>query len=187
MPPCALWASDVLHSFTSVMNSVVISIYQLPSLGAEAVMLGTSESTLLLQCDDERAHPALCGGTAAAGHWKWKWKALVGLMSYIAIAVAFYVPLEGWSAVEAAYFAVVTLTTVGYGDLKPTHGGTKLFTCLYVFGGLGCIATLVSKAIQIIVLQQEEMITEVRSQLVLTTVLTRSQHGGRRRRDLERE
>jgi potassium channel subfamily K len=31
-----------------------------------------------------------------------------------------YSRLEGWSPVEALYFSVVTLATVGFGDLHPT-------------------------------------------------------------------
>jgi len=66
---------------------------------------------------------------------RWRGKVIGGLFVYILIAICFYVPLEGWSPIEAVYFATVTLTTVGYGDLKPSRPGTKLFTCIYVFGG----------------------------------------------------
>lgn len=45
--------------------------------------------------------------------------------------------------VDALYFTVITLTTVGYGDFAPTTPGTKLFAVLYIFTGLGIIAGFV--------------------------------------------
>ena len=45
--------------------------------------------------------------------------------------------------VDAYYFTVITLTTIGYGDFSPTIPLTKLFTTVYVFIGLGIIAGLI--------------------------------------------
>lgn len=45
--------------------------------------------------------------------------------------------------VDAYYFTVITLTTIGYGDFSPTTPLTKIFTTLYVFIGLGIIAGLI--------------------------------------------
>ncbi len=39
-----------------------------------------------------------------------------------------YWRFEDWTIIEALYFCVVTLTTVGYGDLHPTTAGTQIFT-----------------------------------------------------------
>ena len=53
----------------------------------------------------------------------------------------FYSIAEGWSLVDALYFSVTTLTTVGLGDLVPTTTIGKLFTVVYIFSGLGLIAS----------------------------------------------
>lgn len=53
--------------------------------------------------------------------------------------------LEGWSVVDALYFSVVTLATVGFGDLHPTSDAAKLFTVLYILMGLGVIAAFISE------------------------------------------
>jgi hypothetical protein len=45
--------------------------------------------------------------------------------------------------VDAYYFTVITLTTIGYGDFSPTTPLTKIFTTFYVFVGLGIIAGFV--------------------------------------------
>jgi voltage-gated potassium channel len=51
----------------------------------------------------------------------------------------FYSTVEGWSVVDAFYFSVTTLTTVGLGDLTPTTTISKLFTVVYIFAGLNII------------------------------------------------
>jgi hypothetical protein len=56
----------------------------------------------------------------------------------------FYMLVEGWSAVDALYFSVVTLATIGYGDLTPTTDLSKLFTVVYVLIGIGLVASTVA-------------------------------------------
>jgi voltage-gated potassium channel len=51
----------------------------------------------------------------------------------------FYSLQEGWSVVDAFYFSVTTLTTVGLGDLTPKTTIGKLFTVAYIFAGLSII------------------------------------------------
>jgi voltage-gated potassium channel len=60
----------------------------------------------------------------------------------------FYSTVEGWSVVDAFYFSVTTLTTVGLGDLAPSTTFGKLFTALYIFAGVGLIAVFVSAVAQ---------------------------------------
>lgn len=51
----------------------------------------------------------------------------------------FYSAVERWSVVDAFYFSVTTLTTVGLGDLAPKTTIGKLFTVIYIFAGLSII------------------------------------------------
>jgi len=53
--------------------------------------------------------------------------------------------LEGWSIIDSVYFSVVTLATVGFGDLHPTGDATKIFTIIYILFGLGVIAAFISE------------------------------------------
>ena len=56
----------------------------------------------------------------------------------------FYWRTEDWTIVQSRYFSVVTLTTVGYGDLHPTSAGGQLFTIVYILTGLGVFVALLS-------------------------------------------
>jgi hypothetical protein len=50
--------------------------------------------------------------------------------------------LEGWDYIDALYFCVVTLATIGYGDLTPTTPEAKLFTVFYVINVIGILVAL---------------------------------------------
>ncbi|KAI3456578.1 hypothetical protein Pfo_013241 [Paulownia fortunei] len=57
--------------------------------------------------------------------------------------------------VDAIYFCIVTMTTVGYGDLVPDSTMAKLLACIFVFIGMALIGLLLSKAADNIVEKQE--------------------------------
>jgi voltage-gated potassium channel Kch len=65
-------------------------------------------------------------------------------MILLASGTVFYWRFEGWSVVDSLYFSVITLTTVGYGDLAPTMTSTKLFTVVYILLGLGVLVSFLS-------------------------------------------
>jgi voltage-gated potassium channel len=56
----------------------------------------------------------------------------------------FYWRFEDWTIIQALYFSVVTLTTVGYGDLHATSAGTQIFTIFYILTGLGVFVALLA-------------------------------------------
>lgn len=62
---------------------------------------------------------------------------LILLLMLIASGTAFYAVAEGWSIVDSLYFSVITLATVGYGDLAPVTTAGKLFTIIYILVGIG--------------------------------------------------
>ncbi|GBE19534.1 MAG TPA: two pore domain potassium channel family protein [Candidatus Pacearchaeota archaeon] len=48
-----------------------------------------------------------------------------------------YHSIEGWSKIDSIYFTVVTVTTIGYGDLAPITDAGKIFTIFFSFVGVG--------------------------------------------------
>jgi voltage-gated potassium channel len=64
---------------------------------------------------------------------------LIMALLVLSIGVVFYTNVEHWSLVNAIYFCVVTLGTVGYGDITPTTDAGKIFTVFYILFGLGVI------------------------------------------------
>jgi potassium channel subfamily K, other eukaryote len=60
-------------------------------------------------------------------------KSIVAVVLYITVAAVFFLANEDdWSFAKALYFAVVTLTTVGYGDIDIHYNTTKVFLVFYI-------------------------------------------------------
>ena len=52
----------------------------------------------------------------------------------------FYARVEHWRVLDALYFTIITLTTVGYGDFAPKTDAGKIFTIVYIFVGISLIS-----------------------------------------------
>lgn len=59
----------------------------------------------------------------------------------LAFGTVFYHFTEGWGWVDAYYFCVVTLATIGYGDFIPQTDFAKIFTTVYIFVGIAIFST----------------------------------------------
>ncbi len=56
--------------------------------------------------------------------------------------------IEKWSLVDSVYFSVVSLTTVGYGDLTPKTDLGKLFVSTYLIIGIALMAALIDNVLR---------------------------------------
>ena len=72
------------------------------------------------------------------------------------IGTVFYHNVEQFSYLDALYFCVMTLTTVGYGDLYPTTDLGKMFTILYVLLGVGIMTLFIASFAKTMLTYQAE-------------------------------
>lgn len=76
---------------------------------------------------------------------KYAYRLLVALVLLtLATGTVVYHLVEKFSWLNAYYFSVITLSTVGYGDLTPHTDFGKLFTTFYIFIGVGIITTFIT-------------------------------------------
>jgi voltage-gated potassium channel len=57
---------------------------------------------------------------------------------------------EGWSPGDSLYFGFITALTVGYGDLRPTHGVNKFLAIVLALFGLITSGILVAIAVDVV-------------------------------------
>jgi hypothetical protein len=73
-----------------------------------------------------------------------------GFVLYFLAAILLYSHLEGWDVIECIYFAVVVVTTVGYGDYLPTSDGAKIATVLLVHFALVIVAFALTDMVRLV-------------------------------------
>lgn len=75
-----------------------------------------------------------------------EFRALLFLVALLlCLGTLFYHSVEGWSVLDAAFFSLITLTTVGYGDLVPTTDLSKIFTMVYLVIGISIVLGFLNK------------------------------------------
>ncbi|MBU2638583.1 MAG: potassium channel family protein [Nanoarchaeota archaeon] len=65
--------------------------------------------------------------------------AVATIIILIGIGTVVYHEMERWNYIESFYFSVISLTTIGYGDLYPTTDASRLFTAFYVLAGVATV------------------------------------------------
>ncbi len=72
-------------------------------------------------------------------------RSLLGLtLTLIGVATVFYRRIEELTWLDSLYVSVITISTVGYGDISPATRAGKVFTMGYVVIGIGVFVAFVS-------------------------------------------
>ena len=77
--------------------------------------------------------------------------ALVALTAALTVGTLGFHLIEGWTWEDSLYMAVLTVTTVGYGEVHPLHPVGKAFAILFMLAGVGIVAYSLSTAIRSVV------------------------------------
>jgi hypothetical protein len=75
--------------------------------------------------------------------------------------------VENLSPLDALYFTVVTITTVGYGDIHPSSPAGKILAMVLIIGGVGCFMGLVANATELLVSRRAKMMREQKQNVVI--------------------
>ncbi|MBX5489611.1 MAG: potassium channel protein [Chloroflexi bacterium] len=74
------------------------------------------------------------------------------VVAVVVLGVAGYMVLERWSLLDALYMVITTLTTVGYGEIRPLTPWGRAFTMVIIVLGVGTmlytLTTLVQYAVE---------------------------------------
>ena len=71
-----------------------------------------------------------------------------------------YMIFEDYTLLEAVYMAVISITTVGYGEVQPLSDGGKIFTIFLLVFGVGSLAFAAHAFIDLMVIQASNPVRE---------------------------
>lgn len=104
-------------------------------------------------------------------------QAFICLILYIIIGFTIYLAsgnfkgAETFKPVDALYFIVVTLCTIGYGDIVPDSTFTKLFTSVFILVGFGFVDILLNGLVTYICDRQEAVLLSTMDENRLNTMV----------------
>lgn len=80
---------------------------------------------------------------------------VIGLMSTLIIfGVGGYMVIEGWSFSDALYMTVITLSTIGYGEINPLSQQGRIFTIILITVGVIVATYAVTATIELFTSQE---------------------------------
>ena len=69
----------------------------------------------------------------------------------VIIGILGYSFLEGWNLVDSIYMTLITITTVGFGEVHPLNPTGKIFTLFLIFGGMFAISVWLGAITSVII------------------------------------
>lgn len=78
-------------------------------------------------------------------------RAVIGLLGITAFGTIGYTWIEGLSFLDALYMTVITIATVGYGEVQPLHPEGRIFTMVLIVSAGGTAAYLFTQIAQALV------------------------------------
>ncbi|OPY76941.1 MAG: voltage-gated potassium channel [Syntrophorhabdus sp. PtaU1.Bin153] len=73
----------------------------------------------------------------------------------IVVGTAGFMHIEKKSLVDAAYYVIVTVATVGYGDIHPTTDAGKVFAVVLIILGVGTFLGVIANVTEIVLARRE--------------------------------
>ncbi len=89
-----------------------------------------------------------------------RFRLTVNLMIFFAILIfgtIVFTSLENRSFIDAFYYVIVTIATVGYGDVHPTTLAGKVFAILLIITGVGTFLGVIANGTEIMLSRREKL------------------------------
>ena len=93
-------------------------------------------------------------------------------LAILIIGTIGFTVLEKLSFIDALYLTIVTVSTVGYGDIHPTSLASKLFGIVLIVIGIGTFLTIVTNATQILVQRGRDKLRRQRLNMIIGVFFT---------------
>ncbi len=98
----------------------------------------------------------------------------INLVIFFAVLISgtlIFTSLEGWSFLNAFYYVIVTIATVGYGDIHPITSTGKVFAILLIITGVGTFLGVIANTTEIILRRREKWLRRKKLNLNPASIL----------------
>jgi voltage-gated potassium channel len=75
------------------------------------------------------------------------WRLILFTVALLLVGTVGYMELEGYSLIEGFYMTAITLTTTGFGEVRPLSAAGRLFTIVLLFLGVGVLGFALSTVV----------------------------------------
>lgn len=104
------------------------------------------------------------------------WKRIRLLVSLPIVVLVFgtlgFMVLEHLSFIDAFYFTIVTISTVGYGDIHPTNLASKIFGIILIIIGIGIFLTIITNVTQMLIQRGQNRFRARRLNMIIGVFFT---------------
>ena len=69
----------------------------------------------------------------------------------VAVGTAGYIVIEDWAVLDSLYMTVITLSTIGYGEVNPVSQPGRIFTLFLIVMGVGYFLYVIGNVVQFLV------------------------------------
>lgn len=92
---------------------------------------------------------------------------MVVFFSTLLVGTIGFMSIEGLSPSDAFYFSIVTIATVGYGDISPTTSAGKILAVILIIAGVGTFLAVVANASEMLLNRREQRIRRQKLNMVI--------------------
>ncbi|MFX0200939.1 MAG: potassium channel family protein [Candidatus Hodarchaeota archaeon] len=93
-------------------------------------------------------------------------------IAVIVIGTVGFMILERLSFVDSLYLTIVTISTVGYGDISPSNIASKIFCIILIIFGIGTFLTIVTSIAQILIHRGQNRLRTRRLNMIIGVFFT---------------
>ena len=76
---------------------------------------------------------------------------VAAVLVIIVVGTVGYTLIEGWGLLDSLYMTVITIFTVGYGEVHPLSRAGQVFTLMLIIGGVGTILFGIGRMVEFVI------------------------------------